>query len=177
VARSSSRLADLANELRAEAPGLPVEASVELGALRRPDVIVLLTSASEALLRSEHLRPGAIVLDDTQPRNTDPGLQRTRPDVLIVDGGLVSVPGVHITSNIDLPPGHVYACLAETMLLALEGRREHFGIGEPTADQAEHMLRLAEKHRHLGFRLAPLRSFGRRLGADRAALDGERCAA
>ena len=34
----------------------------------------------------------------------------------IVDGGLVSVPGVHRRGFIGLPPGVAYACLAETLL-------------------------------------------------------------
>jgi fatty aldehyde-generating acyl-ACP reductase len=177
VARTPGRLEALATELRSTAPGLDVSVASDMRAVQRAHLVVLLTSAAEALLHSEHLRPSAIVLDDTQPRNTDPTLAATRPDVTIVDGGLVSVPGMRLTTSIDLPHGHVYACLAETMLLALEGGREHFGIGDPTVEQAEAMQALALKHREHGFGLAPLRTFGRRIGADVALPHARRCVA
>jgi len=140
-----------------------VRTAKDISAVRTADLVVLLTSSADCLLRSEHLKPGAIVLDDTQPRNTDPALLTERPDVRIIDGGLVSVPGMRMTNNIALPRGYAYACLAETMLLALEGHSDHFSIGTPTLEQADYMLRLAHKHRQFGFDLAPFHSFGQPL--------------
>jgi predicted amino acid dehydrogenase len=129
--------------------------------VRRADLVVLLTSSSDSLLRSEHLKHGAIVLDDTVPRNTDASLLTARPDVLIVDGALVDVSGVDIRGAIGLPPRLAYACLAETMLLALDGHDGHFAIGAAAVDQAERMVTLADRWQELGFTLAPFRSFGR----------------
>ena len=164
VARTRSRLEALAGDL---AHGdMDVRVSTEMSSVREADLVVLLTAATEALLSSSHLKPGAIVLDDTQPRNTDPRLRTSRPDVRILDGGLVTVPGLHLTSSIGLPHGHVFACLAETMLLALDGHDGHFSLGDASAEQAEHTMRLAQKYRHFGFTLAPFRCFGRRVGAD-----------
>lgn len=161
VARSAERLERLAASLRAQAPGMHVRTSYDMAAVRDADLVVVLTSSADCLVRSEHLKPGATVLDDTQPRNTDPALLHERPDVLVVDGGLVALNDVHIGVNIGLPPGCVYACLAETMLLALDGYDEHFSIGAPTVTQAEYIGQLAVKHRSYGFDLAPLHSFGR----------------
>ncbi|WP_045235214.1 semialdehyde dehydrogenase [Deinococcus pimensis] len=161
VARHQGRLDTLAGEVRRQ--GAHVTTSTRMEDVRAAHLVVLLTSATEALLRDEHLRPGAIVLDDTQPRNTDASLTRTRPDVTVIDGGLVDVPGMRLRGTIGLARGVAYACLAETMLLALDGQSAHFSIGAPDADKARVMLRLAERHAHLGFRLAPFRSFGRLL--------------
>jgi predicted amino acid dehydrogenase len=168
VARTRAALDALASEIRDAGSGCrtDVEVSTDMDAVRDADLVVLLTSAAEAVLRSSHLKPRAVVLDDTQPRNTDPALQKARPDVRIVDGGVVSVPGLHMTSSLGLPHGCVYACMAETMLLALDGHDGHFCLGNATLEQAEHTLALAAQYQHLGFNLAPLRSFGRRLGAD-----------
>jgi len=47
------------------------------------------------------------------------------------------------------------------MLLALSGHQGHFCMGDAQLDQAEHILKLAKEHEHLGFHLAPFRSFGR----------------
>ncbi len=159
VARNQGRLDALAAETRHQ--GLEVAVSRDMDDVRNADLVVLLTSSSESLLRSEHLKHGAVVLDDTVPRNTDPSLLTERPDVLIVDGGLVDLSGIRIRGPIGLPPKLAYACLAETMLLALDGHEGHFSIGAADVDQAERMVVLAERWKDLGFTLAPFRSFGR----------------
>ncbi len=159
VARNEQRLLKLAEDVRRE--GVDTEVSTDMLDVAKADLVVLLTSSPDALLRSEHLKRGAIVLDDTVPRNTDEALLTERPDVLVVDGGLVEIPGFNLRGSIALAPKLAYACLAETMLLALSGHRGHFTVGDAQIDQAEHISRLAEKHRHLGFHLAPFRSFGK----------------
>lgn len=164
VARTRSKLAALADEMRQLQPGATVEVACTMDAVRQADLVVLLTSAADALLRSEHLKPGAIVLDDTQPRNTHPGLQTARPDVLVVDGGIVAVPGMQLRgANIGLPRGQAYACLAETMLLARAGHSDHFSLGDPSMAQIECITDLARRERALGFELAPFQSFGKPL--------------
>jgi len=159
VARNQGRLDVLAAETRRD--DVAVEVSTQMDDVRKADLVVLLTSSSDSILKSEHLKPGAVVLDDTVPRNTDPSLLTARPDVLIVDGALVDVAGVDIRGAIGLPPRLAYACLAETMLLALDGHDGHFAIGAAAVDQAERMVALADRWQELGFTLAPFRSFGR----------------
>ena len=161
VARNMERLEKLANSVCSSS--LQIEVSVDINSVREADLVVLLTSATDAVLRSEHLKEGAWVLDDTQPRNTDPALMLERPDVTVVDGGLVEMNEMKMRGTIGLPKGLVYACLAETMLLSLDGHTEHYSIGNPTLEQAAHMLTLAHKYREYGFGLAPFRSFGKLL--------------
>ena len=79
----------------------------------------------------------------------------------MIDGGLVQAPGTGVQFNFDFgfPPGLVYACMAETMVLAMEGRYESFTLGrEITAKQVQEIEAMADKH---GFRLAGFRSFER----------------
>ncbi len=159
VARNEGRLSKLAADVRRT--GVEATISVDMADVSKADLVVLLTSSPDALLRSEHLKRNAVVLDDTVPRNTDEKLLTERPDVLIVDGGLVEIPGFHLRGSIALAPKLAYACLAETMLLALSGHKGHFCMGDAHVDQAEHILKLANENRHLGFHLAPFRSFGR----------------
>lgn len=175
VARNQGRIDKLAADIRR--PDLRVETSIDMADVARADVVVLLTSAAEAILRSEHLKQGAVVLDDTVPRNTDRRLLTERPDVLIVDGGLVEIPGAKLRGPIGLPPNLAYACLAETMLLALDGHVGHFSIGAPELEQAEYMLDASQRHKDIGFHLAPFHSFGRPLPEDAGALGGVECAA
>ena len=159
VARDMTRLNNLADKVRTTDKWMNVTATASIDAVREADIVVLMTSSADALLGSRHLKPGAIVLDDTQPRNTDPNLAIERPDVLIVDGGLVATPGVEINAHIGLPRGHAYACLSETMLLALSGHTGHFSIGNPTRAQIDQVAAAGHRYRHFGFDLASLRSF------------------
>lgn len=162
VARNRSRLEDLATRTRTTSTGTRVTVATEMSAVRTADLVVLLTSAADSVLRSEHLKPGAVVLDDTQPRNTDVSLLTERPDVTVVDGGMAFVDGFDIRADIgDIPSGYAYACLCETMLLALDDHRGPFSGRNPTVDQAHHMQRLADRFGHLGFGLGDFLSFGR----------------
>jgi fatty aldehyde-generating acyl-ACP reductase len=159
VGRSRPRLAALGDRL-----GRQVTTTVtdELGAVADADLVVLLTASTQAIVGPEHLRPGAVVLDATQPRNTTPALLDARPDVTVVDGGVVDVPSLRLVGgDIGLPAGRAYACLAETALLALSGHRGHFSVGVPTLEQVDHTRALAARLSHLGFGPASPTSFGR----------------
>ncbi len=164
VARNQAKRGKLAAEMRETQPEATISVAGTLDAVREADLVVLLTSSADALLRSEHLKPGAIVLDDTQPRNTHPDLLTERPDLLIVDGGIVAVPGMQLQgADIGLPQGQAYACLAETMLLARAGQTDHFSLGNPTLTQIDRITTLARRERALGFELAEFQSFGQPL--------------
>lgn len=158
VARGQRRLDDLAAEVRAT--GLAVRTATTMDAVRDADLVLVLTSAADALLGADHLKRGAVVLDDTQPRNTDPALQRERPDVLVVDGGVAAIPGVDLRGDIGLPRGLAYACLCETMLMAFDGV-EGSAVGQASVDHALRMRDAARRFAHLGFSLADPLSFGR----------------
>ena len=159
VARGSARLAAMADSI---GTGISVRTGENLQAVAGCDVVVLLTAAADTLLRGEHLAPGAAVLDATQPRNTSPDLIRERPDLLLLDGGLVDVPGFRLHGgSMGLPDGRTFACLAETMLLSLSGHRGHFSLGRPTLDQIDLITDIASAHGHLGFLPAAPSSFGR----------------
>jgi fatty aldehyde-generating acyl-ACP reductase len=159
VARSVPRLAALADRVGGQ---VPTRVSAALSDVVDADLVVLLTASADALLRPEHLGQGAVVLDATQPRNTSPSLATERPDVLVLDGGVVDVPSLRLVGgDIGLPSGHAYACFAETALLALAGHQGHFAIGTPTLAQVDHTRALAADLSHLGFTPAAPTSFGR----------------
>lgn len=161
VARSLPRLEALADRL---SRSVPTTATQDLTAVREADLVVLLTASTEALIGPEHLREGAVVLDATQPRNTSPDLVTQRPDVAVVDGGVVDVPSLRLVGgDIGLPQGRAYACFAETALLGLSGHAGHFAIGVPRLEQVDHVRSLAVEQAHLGFGLAAPTSFGRPL--------------
>jgi predicted amino acid dehydrogenase len=158
VARGAAKL----HALAAEAAGrVPTTTSTDIHDVRGCDVVVLLTASADALLGAEHLAPGARVLDATQPRNTSPDLVAARPDVVLVDGGVVQIPGMRLRGgDIGLPPGQAYACFAETFLLGLAGHVGHFSTGVPTLDHVAHVRGLAARFAGHGFTAAAPASFG-----------------
>lgn len=162
VGRSAPRLEVLAQKLMAEY-GLAAAIATDLsGTLRRADVVIAVSSALEAIIQPDDLKPGAVVCDVARPRDVSEAVRAARDDVLVIDGGVVEVPGdVDFGLDFGFPPRTTMACMAETMILALEGRLESFTLGRSlTVQQVDEISRLAKKH---GFRLAGFRSFERPL--------------
>ena len=142
-----------------------VSLAANLAPLAQADLILAVTSALDVVIEPGHLRPGAVVCDIARPRDVSARVAALRDDVLVIDGGMVAVPGaVDFHFNFGFPPGMAYACMAETMTLALEGRFESYTLGKQiTVEQVEEIARLAAKH---GFRLGGFRSFERAVTPD-----------
>jgi len=139
-----------------------VHTSTEIMDVAKAQVVVTVTSAGGNLIQPEMLRRGAVICDVSRPRDVSHHVIQARDDVLVIDGGLVRVPGeVDFGFNYGLPSHLTYGCLAETMALAFEGRFEDYSIGkELSVEQVQEIDALATKH---GFELAALRSFERKL--------------
>lgn len=168
VGRNRSKLELLADKILYET-GLAARVTDDLkGALRQADVVVTVTSAVDAIIEPEDLKPGAVVCDVARPRDVSRRVVEARNDVLVIEGGVVEVPGEpDFHFNFGFPPRTCYACMAETMILALEGRFESFTLGrELTVEQVEEIGALAVKH---GFKLAGFRSFERAITPERIA--------
>jgi predicted amino acid dehydrogenase len=127
--------------------------------LKDADIVVTVTSAIDVVVQPEYLKIGAVVCDVARPRDVSIRVVKERNDVLVVEGGVVAVPGPNMDFhfNFGFPPKTAYACMSETMMLALEGRYESFSLGKSvTVDQVRQTNAMAEKH---GFKLAGYRSF------------------
>jgi predicted amino acid dehydrogenase len=137
-----------------------VRVATRMSVLAEADLILTVTSAVETVIEPQHLKPGAVVCDVARPRDVSAKVAAVRDDVLVIDGGMVAVPGdVDFHFNFGFPPGMAYACMAETMALALEGRYESYTLGKHiTVEQVEMIAHMAAKH---GFRLGGFRSFER----------------
>jgi len=160
VARTEAKLAKLAEQIRST-EGATVHTTSDIkSAIQTADVIITVTSAVDCIIEPEDLKPGSVVCDVARPRNVSQQVLELRNDVLVIEGGVVDVPGnVDFGLNFGFPPKTSYACMAETMILALEKRYESFTLGrELSVKQIETIEYLAEKH---GFKLAGFRSFER----------------
>ena len=75
------------------------------------------------------VKPGCVITDVARPLDLPPEEVAKRPDVLVIESGEIQLPGKVSMKNIGLPKNVAYACLAETIVLALEGRFENFTVG------------------------------------------------
>lgn len=131
-------------------------------ALREADIILAVTSAVEAVVQPEHLKPGAVVCDVARPRDVSKRVVEQRNDVLVIEGGAVAIPGEpQCDFNFGFPPGMAYACMCETMMLGLEGHTGDYSLGgDLKQEQVEETAAWGKKH---GFKLGGFRSFERQL--------------
>lgn len=155
------RREDATNEIRelCSGNGAEIVASTNLQDIYEADLILTVTSAIEALIEPQHLKPGAVVLDVARPRDVSARVAQERNDVLVIEGGMVEVPGENVDFHFDFgfPERKAFACMAETMALSLEGRYEDYSIGRDLElSRIQEIQQIATRH---GFKLAGLRSF------------------
>jgi hypothetical protein len=119
------------------------------------DMIVTATSgAGKKVLDIMKVKPGCVITDVARPLDLPPEEVAKRPDVLVIESGEIELPGDVRMKNIGLPKGVAYACLAETIVLALEGRFENFTVGRAIEwEKVREIYRMGLKH---GMKLAAI---------------------
>ncbi len=134
--------------------------STDVASIYEADLVLTVTSSIEAVIEPQHLKPGAVICDVARPRDVSKLVARQREDVLVIEGGMVAVPGpVDFHFDFGFPPGMAYACMAETMALALEGRYEDYSLGKQISRaQVREISEIAGRH---GFKLGYFRSYER----------------
>ena len=138
--------------------GAQIIATTEMSAIYQADLILTVTSAVHEVIYPQHLKPGTVVLDVARPRDVSKRVAAERDDVLVIEGGMVEVPGdPDFHFDFGFPLRKAYACMAETMALALEGRYEDYTIGKDiSVAQAREIGAIADRH---GFAMSGFRSF------------------
>jgi len=159
IGRRQAALEELRDRLKVRARAELI-VSTRMDVLANAQLILTVTSAIHDVIRPEHLQPGSVVCDVARPRDVSAMVAAARDDILVIDGGMVDVPGpVDFHFNFGFPPGKAYACMAETIALALEGRFEDYTLGKHlTRERVEEIGVIAKKH---GFHLSGFRSFER----------------
>ena len=131
VAPETAKLLSLKESILKETPDailhLSAAADRNLGDM---DMIVTATSgAGKRILDIMKVKPGCVITDVARPLDIPASDVAKRPDVLVIESGEIHLPGEVKMKDIGLPPGIAYACLAETIVLTLEGRFENFTLG------------------------------------------------
>ena len=159
IGRRQDALEELRDRLQVHARAELI-ISKTMDVLSEAQLILTVTSAVHDVIRPEYLQPGSVVCDVARPRDVSAMVAAVRDDILVIDGGMVDVPGpVDFHFNFGFPQGKVYACMAETIALALEGRFEDYTLGKHISrERVDEIGSIAKKH---GFRLSGFRSFER----------------
>lgn len=153
---------------KCEGGSAEIAISTNINDIRQAELILTVTSAIGTVVEPQHLKPGAVVCDVARPRDVSKTVANQRDDVLVIEGGMVDVPGpVNFNFNFGFPAGKAYACMAETMALALEGRFEDYTLGrEIEISRVHEISEIAARH---GFKMSGLRSFEREVTSEHIA--------
>jgi predicted amino acid dehydrogenase len=166
VARNETRLRKFHESIRDRLP-CASSYTTEIGAaVQRADLVLTATSSTQDVIEPEDLRTGAVVCEVSLPHDVSRRVAVERPDVLVVEGGNMRVPGEMRWARVreqgedfdmGLPRGTALACMSETMVLALEDRCESYTLGRGIdLAKVREIDALAER---AGFSLADMRAF------------------
>ena len=100
-----------------------------------------------------------IVCDVAVPADVSADVVIEKPLTTVMRGGVVRLPRNEdfVIAGLDLEPGFSFACMAETLLMGLEGVAESISFGPIRTDGVEWALAAAKKH---GFALGKFERVG-----------------
>lgn len=166
VARNETRLRKFHESVESELPCRSSYTTDLAGAVRSGDLILTATSSTQEIIQPEDLRAGAVVCELSLPHDVSRRVALERPDVLVVEGGNMRMPGnpkiMRVREpdqefDLGLPRGTALACMSETMTLALANRLESYTLGRGV--DVQKVIEIDRMAREAGFGLADLRAF------------------
>lgn len=135
--------------------GKNIVISTSLDPIKHADIIIVTTNAPGVIVRSNHLKAGAIVVDAAHPRNVSTKVPFERDDVVVVESGIANVPELNTNFEFDLRSrSEVYSCLAEVLVLywlKIEGKF----VGTFTMEYVQTLKETSEK---IGIDIAKFRN-------------------
>lgn len=129
--KSLDKLDELKSNINKLYPDVTVTTTTDSSAYAKTsELIVIATSATDGgVLDLKTVKAGCVICDVSRPLTFDATEAATRPDVLIIESGEIDLPGnVKLDCDIGLHDSTVYACLAETAILALADRPESYTL-------------------------------------------------
>ncbi len=176
---ADKKLGELKNIITGINPKIKVSISYQLSVVKKADIVIVATNSPTSLINSQYFKKGAIVIDDSFPKNISKDVLRKRKDIILLEGGSTKLPleiDVFFARNMpdlmDLPLTRaisckeVYGCFAETLVLALHKQRKNYGLGYSDPKLAKDILL---KAKNFGFSSAPFQCFDEAVEEERFA--------
>ena len=129
----------------------PIQITVDLEH-KLPDMSAVISATSQgySFIDPSLLAPNAIVCDAARPPDVVSNVKQKRNDVLVYEGGLIRFPEpvkFGASNQANQPVGVGFACLVETIVLAMSQVNRNYSIGRRIPySEAKEVLQLAKKH-------------------------------
>lgn len=138
------KIMEVKMEAISESPDVRIETDHKLERLKAAHIVIAATNAPEAVILSRDLTPGTIVINDAQPSDVSLELYK-EDDIIIIEGGVVSTPGISCNVNMGLSSGDDnFCCAVEAFILAHNGMFEDFSTGYLSLDNIEKLDQMSE---------------------------------
>ncbi|MGH7714981.1 MAG: shikimate dehydrogenase, partial [Vulcanimicrobiaceae bacterium] len=166
VARNETRLRKFHESIKDELTCASSYTTDLSCALRQADLILTATSSTKEIIQPEDLRVGAVVCEVSLPHDVSRRVSTERPDVLVIEGGNMRMPGdpkwMRVREpdkefDLGLPRGTALACMSETMTLGLCDRMESYTLGRGV--RVEKVREIEQMALGAGFEFADMRAF------------------
>ena len=116
--------------LRGNHHGIDIAISHKIKDIATSNIIIAATNSPEVLIKADDVMSGAIIINDAQPSDIAPEVLE-RDDVLVIEGGVISTPGIRCNFNLGLAGREeTFSCLGEVLILAHNNHFENFALGE-----------------------------------------------
>ncbi len=151
--RLHRRVRQIINALGAQCP--PIEISTDLSALKSCGIIMTATNAPSPIIFPHHLSNlPTVICDIAAPGDVAHSVLVEKPNTEVLKGGLISLPSNQELAipGMEYPPGYIYGCLAETILLGLDRAAKSESVGLLTPEGVRSSQKMVERH---GFGFKP----------------------
>jgi predicted amino acid dehydrogenase len=117
----------------------------ELTDLKDCEIVIVGTNSATEIIQNDHIKEGAIVLDISIPSNVQSAVKK-RADVSYFQAGLAKLPFDQVVDHawVPLKTGDCFACMAETIVMGLIGKKTPYSLGRLNKPQVLESLKLAK---------------------------------
>lgn len=171
------KLNELQGVIRGISPHSKISVAFKFKDIKNADIVIIATNSPTSFIKPEYLKSGAIVIDDSFPKNVPKGILKKRNDIILLEGGIMQLPidiDIYFARNMpdlmDAPLTRIiscketYGCFAEILVLALYNYHTNYGLGYADVVLAKDILSKAKK---VGFSSAPLQCFDEAIEEER----------
>lgn len=151
IERKAHFFENLVIELKKMNPDVKIETSSQIRSIKTADFIITATNAPEAVITSEDLKSGAVVIDDAQPSDVSIEVF-DRDDIIAVEGGLLNTPNIKNHFNFGLKNKYDnFSCMGEIITLAAHEYDHNYVVNKPTLELIDEISSMSHK---MGIKLA-----------------------
>lgn len=155
---SWKKLNELIGKLKRFRRDTQIILSTNIEDIREADLIIIATNSPFSLVKGNHLRPGAVVIDDSFPKNVSEDVVRSRKDVIFLEGGTVKLPNsfdiyasqefptlTEASLNKLLTHKYAYSSFSETLILSFTEHNGNYTLGSGNIDLIEDIEKKAKR--------------------------------